>query len=225
MRRIVVGGADYFWRHAPEDDWGYAQGADIVDAAAMTPGERGRTFTLRTVKPRDDEPGWWDRQYEIITPRYIRRAIEIALRRGERGDVVLTGPEVDEVFDRDPRLDTQLAIASDALRDARWPAFVRAWLAIGCRGAPDDVLDDWIACRSAEIVSGRLAPLVGLVGANFARVAYEQRSALAFVLARCERIGVAHGLDLRAVDAKLATLGKFPARPWGIPESHAWWTP
>ena len=110
------------------------------------------------------------------------------------------------------------------LRALDWPALARAWLALGCRGASAELLDDWVRCRDELLARGRLQPCIDSMAAAWARVAYEQRSALAFLLACCDRAGVAHELDLAAIDAKLATLGKFPSPPWGIPASHAWWT-
>jgi hypothetical protein len=232
MRRIVVGGAEYFWRHTPLDDWGCSHGAEIVTGDAMTRGHRGRAIHLPGSHRDDREPGWWDHEATTVLPRHVRRAIEIALRRREPGDVTLTNTEADEVYDRDQRIETLLrdaeveaiVTATGTPWTAAWRRFVPAWLALGCRGAPDELLDDWVACRGDLLGDRRLQRAADCIATSWARQAYEERSAVAFLLARCERVGVAHGVDLAAIDAKLATLGKFAARPWGIPEAHAWWT-
>lgn len=58
---------------------------------------------------------------------------------------------------------------------------------------------------------------------SYFRWQYETRSGIAFLTAACARVGVDLALDTAAADAYLDTVWKLPARPYGIPASHAWW--
>lgn len=220
-RQIVVDGQPYFWRTSGDDYLGNHVDAVIVDAAGARPTIRIRIpYDLYPLRDRH----WWEIAHRatLVTPRVIARAIQ--LRRG-REDVPLESRDLAEMLGVLDEIERDLLVrASEALGKDR-DGFLRAFIGIGCTQLEPARVDDWIASHAYELVAWRpeLQASVDQIAHEHGRRAFERRSAIEFLVAASERVSVDTDLDTRIVDARLATLGRVSALPWGIPDDHWWW--
>lgn len=229
MRRIAIGRDVYYWGFASEQ-YDYDVERDhvrVVPAEVHDFGRPGRILTFAPRVPTLDCSGWWDdRAGSVsITDEHVAKAIAIARRRDTDE---LTGAESLEAvgLDVEPPATTRLRSVAIALVNPVMlrKDFVLAWLALGCTQPSDELLDDWVICRSDELAASRakLQALVDTIRTDDAPL--RLRSAFEFLLARGRRVGLDLGLDLAAAGEHLAGCARLPARPFGIPPSHTWWT-
>lgn len=228
MRRIVVDGVEYHWRTNNESYSSNHPSLTIVEGGvARGVYGQGAPRTIQAAFPYrlpHDQPGWWNDVRVTVTPRLVERAIRIAARRS--GNTTLTVAEVLELLDLDrPRVEDRLRDFEVALGARPFGRLIPSMLAIGCHGDRGELVDDWFVCHSEELLRA---------GPTFQQHAdsvptwspfdgSHVRSALAFLVEACGRVGIEMLLDTSALDAHLLVTSRAPA-PWGIPPDHDWWT-
>ncbi len=229
-RTVVVDGQVYRWR-LEEDDRNYStsfshRGVAYEDIIKISSDDG---FAMSFLFPFYDVAviGWWrDKRY--MDPRVAERAVRIARRTGS---TTLGAAQIDEaIYGPSRTLADELAAATAALPlsdDDLRESFVRAWLAIGCNNAADRdsqvAVADWIASHADELAAARdkLQQLLEETGDPLD--VHSNRSAIAFLMERCERVAVQLGLVTSHVDEALKAIGPYSVRPWGIPPEHWWW--
>ncbi len=225
MRRIVVDGVEYHWR-GTSDIYGSSEPSlTIVESSVYG---QGAARTIRAAFPYrlpHDQPGWWNELHvTTVMPKLVERTIRIASRR--TGNTTLTVAEVLEVLDLDrPRPQDRLRDFELALGTRPFGRLIAAVLAIGCHGDRGELIDDWFACHSDELLLARstFQALGATVPSWNLTEGAQLRSALAFLVEACGRVGIEMPLDTSALDAHLLVTSRAPA-PWGIPADHDWWT-
>lgn len=218
MRRIVVDGVEYHWRAGSDAYSSMHPSLMIVEGGVSRQGARRTIQAAFPYRLPHDQPGWWHEMRVIVMPKLVERTIRIAQRHA--GNTTLTVAEVLELLDLDrPRVADRLRDFEIALRARPFGALIPAILALGCHGDHGELVDDWFVCHSEELLRARLTFQQHADSAS--TWSPHVRSALAFLVEACGRIGIEMSLDTGALDARL---GAARARaPWGIPSHHDWW--
>jgi hypothetical protein len=223
MRRITVDGEEYYWSALGDIDSRVA----IVTADGLERGQHGRWIRFGMLfEPDLTQPGWWEDLRVTVTPKMIQRAI--ARRRGFTADIELTTGEMREVIGREMlRFEDELQALARDLETNAVTGLVARLLAVGCREGPASLplVDDWTACHSETLALWRLWMQHLLDTARYsARQELAMRSAVEFFVTMCKRVGIEVVLDMRKFDERLRLIRWVTVLPWGIPDSHWWWT-
>ncbi|MEO8698979.1 MAG: hypothetical protein ABI867_03015 [Kofleriaceae bacterium] len=217
---IVVDGRTYSWEKDDRSGGiGYGSRGKFVSYAHLTDSD-GASISFELLDGDRQLPGWWRGRPEL-TPAVLERAIRIATREHSQ---TLTEHQVIEAFEGSVwTLQDELAaagIALAALAD-HTASFVRGMLAVGCSRADQDrvAIDDWVASHADDLRAARTA-LQRLLDETHA---FENRSAIAFLIDMTTQLHVDLALDLTASDEQMRDHRCAGSRPWGIPASHWWW--
>lgn len=226
---ITVDGVTYRWNLEEDPNAGsldFSHRGVNVETINIT-GDDGSSIRFIHPSVHLDFRGWWWRGREfILTDEVIERAIRIATRDASTSQHFLDEDAVIEAFHGPRRtLEEELDRASAAIAvlargDA--PESGRAWadsvLAIVLSKGS---LDEWVVANALPLRAARRR-LEGLLEETGTHLLFN-RSALAFVIESCERMKIELGVDTSKVDAALPRTYRKQA-PWGIPQSHWWWS-
>ncbi len=224
LRRIMVDGAEYFWSAVDDIEYRVA----IVTGDGVERGQRGRWIRFEIpYQPDLREPGWWEDHRVTVTPRMIQRAIVIARRHDPATDVELSTDEMRDTIGLELlRIEDELHALTRVLETGTRADLVPRVLAVGCRDGSPPLLDDWTACHSDVLRERRfeLQSTLDVCATFLSRQAFATRSAIEFVVAMCKRVGIDLELDPTIADDNVRKRQPESELPWGIPESHWWWT-
>jgi hypothetical protein len=230
-RRIVVDDVEYFWT-ATGSDHGIT--VAVVTGDAFVHGQRGQWLRFAVGYGSASVPqegGWRLIAQRSVTPGVVRRAIEVARRRGFTGreglpDMVLTPEESAAALAETPerRIARMLAAASDALADGRMEVVIGLFGDIGETIAKDPecghfmVLDAWFKA-AADRLRAQVVGIQGYVDATLATLekdwpnrqfpterCRERHAALMMFLNHARRAGLADvddAVDRRGLAARL----------------------